>query len=203
MKIKGETIPGLKVSEYFLVIKLTPAIEERAEEIRTQLYASCEVTLKLAGRPVMGLAHFAQYEQVEERMLKVFQTLTSKFSAFKIHLNSIGSIPFHTIFIDAEKSGSLNSLVSAINKEGKKFFQLNKDTTAMIMRKPHITLTRKLDQKQYDQCLKTSASIIIDESFTATTIIFLKRTPGTRQWQDVQQFELKGESAENTQGQLF
>jgi len=77
MKLKGGIFPGYDVFEYFLILSLPVALQEEILVLRKEFHAIFNTSHNIKGRPSLALAHFLQYEAMQEKVIEIFKNVAS------------------------------------------------------------------------------------------------------------------------------
>src|SRR5687768_373008 len=202
MKLKGTTIPGFDVFEYFLILSLPAALQEEVLVLRKDFHHTFETHHKIKGRPTLSLALFLQYETMEQKFVHMLRQVASPFSPLDIHLKDFGSFPTHSIFISVEENSPVYALVKNIRTNSKGLLQVNKETKPMLMLRPHIGIARKLKPETYEQSWEKYKDLRFDSQFIATEMILLRRSGHEQKWEHVDRFAFENKSQPATQGKL-
>ena len=203
MKLKGTILPGYDVYEYFLILSLPVTLQNEVVTLREDFHKSFDTHHKIKGRPSLALALFLQYETMEEKVVRMFQQVSSFFPPLDITLKNFGSFPTHSIYIAVDKNSAVHSLVKNIRTNSKGILQVNKETKPMIMLQPHIGIVRKLKPDIFDQSWQKYQDATFSGFFVATEMILLRRTTHEHKWQLVSSFGFQNRTLPSTQGKLF
>jgi 2'-5' RNA ligase len=203
MKLKGTTIPGIAIYEYFLMITIPDRIQEMVLRLREEFSEQFKNDYSIKGRPGVALAHFLQYEMKQAGILTRLQTIASLTQPFDICLGGFGSFPTHSIFIEPTIHAAVYELVSVINKDVKRSLQLNAETKPMIILHPHVGIVRKLSPQLYERSWPGYQHRSFDETFHTKDMILLRRPLGTKTWQRVYTLEFQGLKPPSVQATLF
>lgn len=203
MKLKGTTLPGYDVYEYFLILSLPHLLQEEAIEIREDYHKTFETHHKIKGRPSLALALFLQYETMEEKVVNMFQHVASFFAPLEIKLQNFGSFPTHSIYIAVNENSPIYSLAKNIRSNSKGLLQVNKETKPMIMLQPHIGIVRKLKPDVFEKSWLKYKDATFNSSFVASEMKLLRRLTHDQKWQLVHRFGFENRTLPSIQGKLF
>jgi 2'-5' RNA ligase len=203
MKLKGTTLPGYEVYEYFLILSLPPDLQKEVLELRQDFHKNFETHHKIKGMPSLALALFLQYEPMEQKVVTMFQHTASFFSPLEIVLKDFGSFPTHSIHISVEIDSPVYTLAKNIRSNAKGILQVNKETKPMIMLQPHIGIVRKLKPETYERSWQKYKDLNFTGSFIANEMILLRRATHYQKWQLVSRFGFQNRTLPSTQGKLF
>jgi len=203
MKLKGATIPGHEVFEYFLILSLPLRVQERILELRADFHERFATVHTIKGRPSLALAHFLQYTSMQEKLVERLCSTAAYFPPMHIHLRNFGSFPEHSIYIKVSEVSGIHQLVKNININAKQLLQVNKQTKPMIMLEPHIGIVRKLKPDVYQESWPEYEKKSFMADFEATEMILLRRPMGLKGWETVNTIEFKNVPGPAVQGTLF
>lgn len=203
MKLKGNILPGYEVYEYFLIISLPVVLQEEILGLRKKFHAAFHTNHSIKGRPSLALAHFLQYEAVQEKVLNLFKTIAALCPPLDISFQNFGSFPTHSIFVRVNEISGIHQLAKEIRLKAKRNLQVNSQTKPMIMQEPHVGIVRKLTPEIYEQSWSKYRDALFKAGFRANEMILLRRPPGLKSWQMIERFEFLNKSLPVTQGTLF
>ena len=203
MKLKGHTLPGYSVYEYFLILSLPLPLQQEILELRKKFVAEYNPWYSIKGKPSLALAHFLQYEEVEERFILFLKKLAQESPPFVITLKDFASFPSHTIYIKPISAGPLRVLIKGIQSGGRQLMRINEQTKPMFMSEPHISIARKLSSEEYERSWPGYQGEHFSGEFSADAMILLKRPHGQKSWVLAGKFEFLNLSLFPEQGKLF
>jgi len=203
MKLKGHTLPGYTVYEYFLILSLPLPLQQEILELRKRFVAEYNPWYTIKGKPSLALAHFLQYEEFEERILLVLKKLADASPPLLLTLKNFASFPSHTIYINPVSNDPLQALIKGIQSGGKQVMRINEKTKPMFMSEPHISIARKLSSEEYEISWPKYRDAHFDSEFHADEMILLKRPQGVKSWTLARRFEFLNLSVSPRQGELF
>jgi 2'-5' RNA ligase len=204
MKLKGNTIPGQTISEYFLIISLPIHLRDEILRVREEFHERFTTNYRIKGIPSLALAHFLQYENWEEKIVKRLHQLASPHAPLYIHLNNFGNFPEQAIHIDIDEQSELHELINDINVKAKELLRINRETKPMIISAPHIGIIRKLTPELYAQAWPSYKDQVYQRFFFAEEMILLKRIYGTKRWETCSRLPFNNKPvASLQQGRLF
>lgn len=203
MKLKGHTLPGYSVYEYFLILSLPLSLQQEILELRKNFVGEYNPRYTIKGKPSLALAHFLQYEELEERILLFLKKLAEELPPLVITLKNFASFPSHTIYIKPLSDDKLYTLIKGIQSGGKKLMRINEKTKPMFMSEPHISISRKLTVEEYETSWPKYNNAHFNGEFSANEMILLKRPHGEKSWMIAGRFEFLNQQVSSTQGKLF
>jgi 2'-5' RNA ligase len=203
MKLKGSVIPAQAVFEYFLIIGLPAEIQNNILELRKQFHLTVNTGYSIKGVPTLAIAHFLQYEIIQQRVINCFKKVASTHPPMEIKLINFGSFPTHSIHVKVDEQSGLHALAKDIRTSCKRVMQINKETKPMIALEPHIGIIRKLNPETYNKSWPLYEHASFNATYHTNSIVLLRRPVGVKRWALVEEFKLENGTSPVTQGSLF
>lgn len=203
MKIYSNSIPGYKVYEYLLVLNPHEELRNKIMEEKKQFFEIYRPDTVLHCKPHLMLVKFVQYAMLEERLLNRLKTIAMGYHPIKVELKDYGSFPSHTIYINVISKLPIQNLVKQIRTEAQQLMKLNNDNKPHFIMEPHLTITNKLQPRQYAKSWLQYSNKSFTGRFIADGMLLLKRPAGELKYQIVQRFEFQNLPVTTVQGTLF
>jgi 2'-5' RNA ligase len=203
MKTIVNTIPGYGVFEYALVLTPQEELAGRIMKIKEHFAEEYKTDSARWSKPHITLAHFVQYEMMEERILNRLKIVAMAQPAFKVELKDFGSFPSHTIFINVMSKLPVQGLVRNIRTETQRLMKLNDENKPHFMLEPYITIGRKLKPWQYEKGWLELSNKHFTGRFIADSLSVLKRPAGELKYHLIQKFSFQNLPVTTKQGELF
>ena len=201
--ITTTTIPGYRIYEYLLVLNPHEELRNRIRKVKQEFYDVYKASSAIGGQPHITLAHFLQYELMEERLVNRLNIIAMGFHPIKVELRDYGSFPSHTIYINVVSKLPIQSLVKEIRHDAQRLMKLNDDNKPHFILEPHLTIARKLQPWQYEKGWLEYSHKHFTGRFIADGMLLLKRPLGDLRYQIVKRFEFQNLAITTKQGELF
>ena len=196
------TLPGYRIYEYLLVLSPHEELRNRISQVRKEFREKYDA-LHTGGRPHIGLAHFTQYEMMEERIINRLNLVAMSFPPFKTELKDFGSFPSHTICLQVISKIPVQKLVKNIRAETQRLMKWSDEQKPFFMLEPYISIARKLKPWQYEKGWLEYSRKHFTGRFIAKEMLLLKRMAGEIPYQILKRFEFQNLPVATVQGDLF
>lgn len=197
------------LNEYLLIISPDENIDKELIKIKCEFRDNYGCTHAAQLKPHCTLLNFAQYQNMENHLIKRFDLLASCFSPVKITLDGFGQYPFHTIYVKVEDDKKLSKMVKIMRLKLKPVLKGFETFKTTYMSDPHLTIARRMTEAQFDQAWTEWKKRKFSSSFNAANILLLKRPVNEIDFQpqgnykEVKHFELTGQEEKEEQLTLF
>lgn len=211
--LKPAAMPGYTLQEYLLVLQPHEALRQRIKKIREAFADTYKADSARWGRSGLVLAHFVQYQMMEERLFNNLRQVAMGYPPFKVEIKDFGSFPSHTIYMQVSSRLPVQQLIKRIRSESQrlmapKAISGQAETKPHFMQEPHITIATRLKPWQYEKAWLEYSHKHFTGRFVADRMLLLKRemdesNKGHRQYRTVNIFEFENMPVVTKQGELF
>ena len=199
------TMPGYKINEYSLVLTPHEELRNRLMQVRKEFnekYNAYSFRMNTMSRPHLLIARFKQLEMMEERITNRIKTVAMGFKPFKVELKDFGSLPTHTIFIQANTKDAIRSLVKQLKSE-QRVMKINDDNKPYFIDDPMIPVAQKISAAQYEKAWPEYSQRHFAAKFIADSMLLIKRRAGEKTWQIAEKLPFMNLPVVTRQGELF
>jgi len=197
---------GVNLNEYLLIIEPENPIRQQIQSLKRYFKARHRFDNAIVSKAHLTLMRFLQYESYEGLIIRRLRTMASSIEPFIIELQNFGTFG-HAIYIDVKTVQPVLDVVYNRRSELRPFVYSDKSTPVFI-RKPHITVARRLTPPQCSSVWALWHRMSYHASFRASHMVLLSRRAGTRTYRQVAKFtfgghHLGGQNTYFVQGRLF
>ena len=179
-----------KVYDYFILINLPSFIDHEIVKVKRDFGRVNGEYLSLVSKPHISMFNFPQPKEREPEILSSLSDLLLKQPVFRVDLSGYNFFPENnTFYISISNQVSLKELYRKI------ILQLH---LLLIPRgflrsnfTPHITIGRKLSNKQFQNALAEYNHKPFEESFELSYVTVLRREYPWSSWQLIRELPLK------------
>lgn len=197
------SMPGYRINEYLLVLKLPEAIWRKIEKVKEAFAHAYEAPQARWGKPHITLARFVQYELMESRIVNHIKTISMGQYPFKIELQNFGSFPSHTVFIQMATRRPLQQLVQQLRSQTQKLMKFNEENKPHFITDPVITVATNLQPGQHHKAWTEYNKKHFTGKFIADSLLLLKRPVNGKNYQIAERFIFQNLPVSVKQGELF
>lgn len=195
-------IPGYRYNEYLLILNPHEELRNKIIQVKKEFGEKYKAPVAIYTKPHITLAHFVQFDMMEERLVNSLKTIAMGYPPFKVELRNFGSYPSHTIYINIESKLQVQNLVREL-KAAQRLMTINKDNKPHFLDNPNVTIAGKLAPWQYEQAWLEYSHRHFTGRFIADSMLLLKRSVGDKPYQIVQRFDFMNLPVTTKQGELF
>lgn len=195
---------GRKVyaAEYMVVLQPHEDLYNKIMKLKHEFAEKYDNTMAAALKPHISIVRFLQYEMKEHQVHNRLKMLAMALPAFKVDLDSFGSFPSHTIYINLETQEPVKAITKKL-RTAQSLMTINKENKPHFLNEPHIAIARKLLPWQYEKGWLEYSNRHFHGSFIADKLLFMKRAHGTKAWQIIDRLGMMNLPVETKQGDLF
>jgi 2'-5' RNA ligase len=197
------------LNEYLLIISPDENINKELIKMKCEFRDNYGCTYAAQSHPHCTLMNFVQYQNMENYLIRRFESLVRSFSPVKITLNGFGQYPIHTIYVKMEDDKKLSKMVKIMRMKLKQVLKGFETFKTTYLTDPHLTIARRMTEGQFDQAWTEWKKRKFNSSFEATHILLLRRSISEIDFQpkgnykEVKHFELTGAEEKEEQLALF
>lgn len=194
-------MPGYRIAEYRLIVPLSEALQQTVMQVRKDLHDRYRIPMPFELKPSLTLLHCHVYEGMEAKLVERMQQVATRNSSFKVELQNFAAYPSHTIYIHVPTRSPFNDLC----KELKVVKSLTKvpDHDPHFINEPHLLIAQKLKPFQFTRMWMDCEHTQFTGRFMANSMVLLKRSVASNQYEEVRQFEFASLAQSVKQGTLF
>lgn len=194
-------MPGYRIAEYRLIVPLSEALQQTVMQVRKDLHDRYRIPMPFELKPSLTLLHCHAYEGMEAKLVERMQQVATRNSSFKVELQNFAAYPSHTIYIHVPTRSPFNDLC----KELKVVKSLTKvpDHDPHFINEPHLLIAQKLKPFQFTRMWMDCEHTQFTGRFMANSMVLLKRSVASNQYEEVRQFEFASLAQSVKQGTLF
>ena len=194
-------MPGYRIAEYRLIIPLSEALQQTVMQVRKDLHDRYRIPMPFELKPSLTILHCHAYEGMEAKLVERMQQVATRNSSFKVELQNFAAYPSHTIYIHVPTRSPFNDLC----KELKVVKSLTKvpDHDPHFINEPHLLIAQKLKPFQFTRMWMDCEHTQFTGRFMANSMVLLKRSVASNQYEEVRQFEFASLAQSVKQGTLF
>lgn len=194
-------MPGYRIAEYRLIIPLSEALQQTVMQVRKDLHERYRIPMPFELKPSLTILHCHAYEGMEAKLVERMQQVATRNSSFKVELQNFAAYPSHTIYIHVPTRSPFNDLC----KELKVVKSLTKvpDHDPHFINEPHLLIAQKLKPFQFTRMWMDCEHTQFTGRFMAGSMVLLKRSVASNQYEEVRQFEFACLAQSVKQGTLF
>lgn len=193
--------PGHRVCDYKLVLPINESLQETIIRLRAELYDRYKIPVPEGRKPALTVAEFCAYEGMEQNLFERVQQLVARTPAFTINLENFSSHSSHTIFIRVANRSAFYELAKELKVVRSLTKSLAQDSG--FIPEPYVEIAQKLKPFQFIRIWMDCEARKFTASFTASSILVLKRSFSATGFEEVQRFELASQASLVRQGVLF
>lgn len=198
----GNYLHSLDLYEYQLMLELPEALRQSVVQLKKEFSERYESAHVLQLKPQVTLARFSTWEMMEAKLLSRLQQIAMERAPFKVELKDFGSLPSHSIFIEAVSKLPLTSLVTAL-KEAQRFMKADPAREPHFIQDFFVTIGHKLLPWQFENAWREYAHRQFSGRFMAGDMLLLKRAPGEKKWKLCRRFAFESRALSVRQCSMF
>lgn len=194
-------MPGYRIAEYRLIVPLSEALQQTVTQLRKDLHERYRIPVPFVLPPSLTILHCHAYEGMEAKLVERMQQVATRNSPFKVELQNFAAYPSHSIYIHVPTRSPFNDLC----KELKVVKSLTKvpDHDPHFINEPHLLIAQKLKPFQFTRMWMDCEHTQFTGRFVANSMLLLKRSVVTEQYEDVRRFAFASLAHSVKQGTLF
>jgi 2'-5' RNA ligase len=177
---KESFLTGLKFStpsfyEYLLVVHPAKEVFEKLLAEKEKFSAEYKVSIAKKTLPHITIANFLANEAMEETMIKWMHKIIGSQQSFDVMLNNFSGFPSSkTVYARVQNHQPFKQLAASL-KIINDYIKDNGFPPAHIIKFPHMSIARSLQQNIYEKAIMDYSRKTFNESFEVNELILLKR----------------------------
>lgn len=186
---------------YQVALLPSATVCERILSIRSHFAIQYQIK-PLAAVPKILLFQFYHSQQAEERLMRYFESIALRLSAFQVVCEGYGSFPTHTVYFKIRSQGAL----LAFQKQFRSVQMLlpnDKNKKPHFLDEFYIPLFVKMLPWQYEKGWLTLQHHFFQSSFIAQEFVVFKKNEHEKMFQVWKHYELQGQARNIQQTHLF
>lgn len=197
------TMPGYRINEYQLVLRLPPTLWHKVQKVKDEFADSFQVAHARWGKPHITLARFVQYEMMETRIVNRINCITMAQYPFNLQLQDYGCFPTHTLYIRMATKHPVLQLVKQLRSDLQRLVKHNEQHNPYFSSEPIITVAANLQPLQFNLAWEVYSRKHFTAQFLADSLLLLKRPVSEQPFQIVQRFAFQNLPVATKQLALF
>ncbi len=196
-------LPGYQVNEYQLILAPHEELKNRIMSQKEEFADVYKAASSRWSRPQITLAHFSQYELMEERILGRLKTIALGQYPFKVELKDYGSFPAHTIYINVVTKIPVQDLVKQVRQDVQRLMKIDEERKPHFILEPFVTIASKLKAWQYEKGWLDYSRRHFTGRFVADRMYLMKRSGSDMKYKTIAAFDFENLPVAVKQGELF
>jgi len=187
-------------SEYLLVLQLSAKVSEEISAYKDIFKREYQFSNAVITRPHLTLMKFFQYDSYEALIVNKLKLLAETVSPFNVQLENFGTFG-HTIYAHVKTTHPILEILYHRKEELKPLLCGSKNT--FFVSRPHISIARGLQRKQYAIAWEKWQSKKYHANFKTISMILLKRNKDNFAYKEVKTFYFGGLQIPYLQAKCF
>jgi len=161
--------------EYLLLINPDSIVWQKVMAEKKYFFSLCQAEMALYGKPHITLANFVQYRMTEESILKKLREIGSQQHCIDVILQDYDHFGTHTIFVAIRDKFPFQKLYRMLRGNVYNLMKFNANDKPFIGNNPHLTISRRLEQWQFEKSWEEYRHKKFSETFIAKGMYLLRR----------------------------
>jgi 2'-5' RNA ligase len=178
--------------EYRLLANPDEAVYEKVMLEKKYFEDKYETEVATKTLPHITIANFLAKDILEDRICRLLQNICNQHYSFTVALNNFSGFPSHTIFIRVQNPQPLKRLANGLQALDD-MLRINDCPSLQPVTKPHMTISRQLQEDIYNTAIKEYAERDFHTEFNIDKLLLLKRDSRYKKWQHINYFYLPPE----------
>lgn len=201
MKLTEIGLPGYKVYEYLLLLRIPSTLCKRIEDEREELKRKFKLKQPEPGRPNIPMARFRMMKQSEGRVIQKLAKIAEGQKPFKVDLKDFRGYPMHALLIEVMNQQMILDLIKSI-KKNRSWMQDGKEAPYFI-NDPNIVIAGRLKNDEYIAIMKEYEQRRFRDQFIVDSFLLLRRSKDEPVYDMVKEFSFLKTAEKKKQTMLF
>lgn len=197
-----EQVKDIDLCEYQLVIEPHESLQKEIELIKKS-FAEQYSLATTTDKPRLTILRFAQFESSETQLISKFKRLSHELLSFKLEVRDFGSQPSHTIFLKIVSRKYIDGLTRQVKSDMQRFLKIDEDHKPFFIPEPHITIARKIPERQFAEAWLKYRHESFTGRFMAEEMKLMKRVKPGRPFKYMLRIPFSGDHLKHRQFTLF
>lgn len=163
------------MNEYLLLISPEGRLRSRLMRRKKEFSATYGNRDAEHSLPHLTLANFVLSDSSQDKIIKPLKDVASRSNKIGIELENFKWFKDHTIYVDVKYKTDMKQLVRKITNAIKRYIKADNKFPPRFILNPHLTLCKRLTEKQYENSVEEYSPLKFSDKFTAAEMILLRR----------------------------